>query len=262
MASEIIGISSSIQSPTSGEPKSQEPSDDPLAQLVGPRTTVTPKTDSAPRGKIFEDEARETVFWEVAESSEDEIEGDEEVEGNREKITRETWGNTFKVEWIKWFYPPLARNLLLFRDVSLPFQRTRLLRNPWNGNREIKISRDGTELEPSIGARLLREFNDAEQGLRGSGVHSPLPGSRRMSYPFTPFRQLPPTQAFYQQHIPQIQGQGMTYFQYTQPGSQPPFYHHAQAPGMSPQVPQQLYDLSYYHPGQQPPAQHPRPPRQ
>lgn len=31
----------------------------------------------------------------------------------------------------------------------LSFFRTRHLRNPWNGDREVKVSRDGTEVEPS-----------------------------------------------------------------------------------------------------------------
>ncbi|KAJ6557532.1 YT521-B-like domain-containing protein [Mycena capillaripes] len=40
----------------------------------------------------------------------------------------------------------------------LPFQRTRHLRNPWNHDREVKISRDGTELEPMVGRVLLEEW--------------------------------------------------------------------------------------------------------
>jgi hypothetical protein len=41
----------------------------------------------------------------------------------------------FKIEWI--------------RVGPLNFSRTRHLRNPWNGDREVKVSRDGTEVEPS-----------------------------------------------------------------------------------------------------------------
>ncbi|CAG8537103.1 30393_t:CDS:2, partial [Racocetra persica] len=37
--------------------------------------------------------------------------------------------------------------------------RTRHLRNPWNANREVKISRDGTEVEPIVGERLITEFH-------------------------------------------------------------------------------------------------------
>ncbi|KAF9511676.1 hypothetical protein BS47DRAFT_1486732 [Hydnum rufescens UP504] len=57
-----------------------------------------------------------------------------------------TWGTPFSVEWI--------------RVQPLPFHRTRHLRNPWNTDREVKVSRDGTELEPEIGRRLLREWDE------------------------------------------------------------------------------------------------------
>ncbi|KAE9388277.1 hypothetical protein BT96DRAFT_441517 [Gymnopus androsaceus JB14] len=56
----------------------------------------------------------------------------------------EAWGESFKVEWIC--------------TDRLPFYRTRHLRNPWNHDREVKVSRDGTELEPSIGEQLLEEW--------------------------------------------------------------------------------------------------------
>ncbi|CAI2169341.1 4000_t:CDS:10 [Funneliformis geosporum] len=60
-------------------------------------------------------------------------------------IPSRNWGTTFRVEWIK--------------VQKLPFIRTRHLRNPWNANREVKISRDGTEVEPVVGDRLLTEFH-------------------------------------------------------------------------------------------------------
>jgi hypothetical protein len=55
------------------------------------------------------------------------------------------WGQSFKVEWIK--------------TERLPFYRTRHLRNPWNHGREVKVSRDGTELEPTVGRELLVEWD-------------------------------------------------------------------------------------------------------
>ncbi|KAF8837842.1 hypothetical protein BDN67DRAFT_972384 [Paxillus ammoniavirescens] len=59
---------------------------------------------------------------------------------------RETagWGETFKIEWLC--------------TERLPFSRTRHLRNPWNHEREIKVSRDGTELEPGVGQLLVEEW--------------------------------------------------------------------------------------------------------
>ena len=49
----------------------------------------------------------------------------------------------FRIEWI--------------RTASLPFFCTWHLRNPWNHGREVKVSRDGTELEPNVGQRLIDE---------------------------------------------------------------------------------------------------------
>ncbi|GAA5991521.1 hypothetical protein JCM5350_005195 [Sporobolomyces pararoseus] len=55
-----------------------------------------------------------------------------------------TWGTPFSIEWIK--------------VNRLPFSRTRHIRNSFNGNREIKVSRDGTEVEPAAGQALIDEF--------------------------------------------------------------------------------------------------------
>ncbi|KAH9172347.1 YT521-B-like domain-containing protein [Lactarius sanguifluus] len=54
------------------------------------------------------------------------------------------WDRPFRIEWI--------------RTDPLPFFRTRHLRNPWNHGREVKVSRDGTELEPTVGQQLLDEW--------------------------------------------------------------------------------------------------------
>lgn len=56
-----------------------------------------------------------------------------------------TWGRSFKIEWV--------------RTDRLPFNRTRYLRNPWNHGREVKVSRDGTELEPTVGRALIEEWD-------------------------------------------------------------------------------------------------------
>jgi len=70
-----------------------------------------------------------------------------QAEGAIDKRAEEppTWGEPFRLEWIK--------------AERLPFYRTRHLRNPWNHDREIKVSRDGTELEPSVGQALLEEWD-------------------------------------------------------------------------------------------------------
>ncbi|EIN12940.1 hypothetical protein PUNSTDRAFT_111301 [Punctularia strigosozonata HHB-11173 SS5] len=85
------------------------------------------------------------------------------------------WGGSFKVEWI--------------RTERLPFWRTRHLRNPWNQDREVKVSRDGTELEPGVGQALLEEWDREEAptqpltGVRPRRSPSQKPPS---STPLTP----------------------------------------------------------------------------
>ncbi|GKT40007.1 zinc finger CCCH domain-containing protein [Colletotrichum spaethianum] len=142
-------------------PKAQSANDVDL-----PKAIPTEPTEFAPKGRIIDDSARGTIFWEA--EREDGDSGDEEEEqdvdqsdassrksGNQEVDgTTKAWGKPFKLEWLS--------------TARLPFYRTRGLRNPWNSNREVKIARDGTELEPSVGRRLIGLFNR---------VQSPGPGS-------------------------------------------------------------------------------------
>lgn len=67
-------------------------------------------------------------------------------EEREEAVTKPspTWGDCFKVEWLE--------------RRKVQFHRTRHLRNAWNKGREIKVSRDGTELESGVGKRLLEEW--------------------------------------------------------------------------------------------------------
>ncbi|KAL8996121.1 MAG: hypothetical protein Q9169_004313 [Polycauliona sp. 2 TL-2023] len=126
-----------------------------------PRAIPTHATEWAPKGRIIDDSARGTIFWEAdPEDSELAALVDGEVEKPEEADPTDVaedpdepsahsgaqaFGKPFKIEW-------LATN-------RLPFYRTRGLRNPWNANREVKIARDGTELEPSVGKRLLQMFH-------------------------------------------------------------------------------------------------------
>jgi len=113
--------------------------------------TSTPATSNARQGRIIDDSARGTIFWEV-ESLEDEVddtrsersdrsldETEAEVEGGQ------TFGKPFRIQWMS--------------TERVPFHRTRGLRNPWNANREVKIARDGTEIEPSIGRKVVQLFH-------------------------------------------------------------------------------------------------------
>jgi hypothetical protein len=127
----------------------------PKAQAVEdpdlPKAIATPATEFAPKGRIIDDSARGTIFWEA---EYDEINSTGETEEQRSdhsdqelesSTPTKAWGKPFKVEWV-------ATN-------RLPFYRTRGLRNPWNSNREVKIARDGTELETSVGRRLIQMFH-------------------------------------------------------------------------------------------------------
>lgn len=101
------------------------------------------------------------------------VEEEEEKQGEQgEDISRDqpreegpVWGETFKVEWI--------------RTDRLPFHRTRHLRNPWNHDREVKVSRDGTELEPSVGQALLDEWNRPDPDAATSPTTERRPASSR-----------------------------------------------------------------------------------
>jgi hypothetical protein len=73
-------------------------------------------------------------------------------------------GRLFRIEWI--------------RTAPLPFFCTRHLRNPWNHGREVKVSRDGTELEPNVGQRLLDEWDIPLVSLDSSPGPSRTPERR------------------------------------------------------------------------------------
>ena len=121
-----------------------------------PKAIPTDATHFAPKGRIIDDSARGTIFWEVERDgddsgTEDKTDGESladgvpDGEGESESSPPKSWGKPFKLEWIS--------------TSRVPFYRTRGLRNPWNANREVKIARDGTELEPNVGRRLVGLFN-------------------------------------------------------------------------------------------------------
>lgn len=113
-----------------------------------PKSIPTPATEFAPKGRIIDDSARGTIFWEaeLTDSEGEEEHPDKEdpqFQGEAPAVAQ-SWGKPFRIEWVS--------------TNRLPFYRTRGLRNPWNANREVKIARDGTELEPGVGERLLQMF--------------------------------------------------------------------------------------------------------
>lgn len=137
------------------------PKAQPTTDLDLPKAIPTDPTEFAPKGRIIDDSARGTIFWEREredgeDGTEQEAEGVDGVDGadgtdaassksDGGEDGIKAWGKPFKLEWLS--------------TTRLPFYRTRGLRNPWNSNREVKIARDGTELEPSVGRRLIGLFN-------------------------------------------------------------------------------------------------------
>ncbi len=102
IAGEPVNLSSTFseaESPSSGSPHS----------------IVTPATASAPRGRIIDDSARGTIFWEAEHSDDDQEGAPDKAEG--ETVGNQNWGRQFTIEWVS--------------TARLPFYRTRGLRNPW-----------------------------------------------------------------------------------------------------------------------------------
>jgi hypothetical protein len=106
----------------------------------------TPETEFAPEGHIIiYDTTRGIIFWEAENSNTDPLEGALSEANECVETGPQTWSRPFEVEWIS--------------TTRLQFYRTRGLRNPWNANKEVKIARDGTELEPNIGRHLIQLFH-------------------------------------------------------------------------------------------------------
>jgi hypothetical protein len=144
-------------------PEAPEPSPADL-----PLTIPTPATATAPKGRIIDDSARGTIFWEAdtATKEKEEQHTDEEagnVSGEGYESASpgapQTFGKPFKIRWMS--------------TDRLPFYRTRGLRNPLNANREVKIARDGTEIESSVGRRLVNMFHRPAGPSTSPGVTRP-----------------------------------------------------------------------------------------
>ena len=118
-----------------------------------PITFSTPATEHAPKGYIIDDSARGTIFWEAQRDEGGETKAVEDestaAEIPESDLEQQSLGHPFKIEWIS--------------TEKVPFHLARGLRNPWNQNREVKIARDGTEIEPSVGRKLVNLFHSDPQ---------------------------------------------------------------------------------------------------
>jgi len=140
-------------------PSSQSQEDSDL-----PRAIYTPETALAPQGRIIDDSARGTIFWEAISDDEvpDPIVTTSEGDGNHQKspvAVARAFGKPFRVEWIS--------------TTRVPFYRTKGLRNIWNANREVKIARDGTELEENVGKKLIQIFHRNGNGAVPGNQNTP-----------------------------------------------------------------------------------------
>nr|OQO23507.1 hypothetical protein B0A51_12423 [Rachicladosporium sp. CCFEE 5018] len=112
-----------------------------LSPAEGPQIIHTPATATAPSGRIIDDSARGTIFWEAEDVIDDDGSEWKEQTSNDLSVEQDL-GRPFEIEWIS--------------TNRLQFFRTRGMRNAWNANREVKIARDGTELEPAAGWRRTK----------------------------------------------------------------------------------------------------------
>ncbi|KAI0648191.1 YT521-B-like domain-containing protein [Trametes meyenii] len=149
------GIASLIAGPSARKPASQ-PDDIELDRMAPLRAMRDPRAAEAIRKSeegslqpVAEEDERAHASEERGKGKEVERSAEGEQTSDRAREEGPVWGESFKVEWI--------------RTDRLPFTRTRHLRNPWNHDREVKVSRDGTELEPSVGQTLLEEWEKLDQ---------------------------------------------------------------------------------------------------
>ncbi|KNF01725.1 hypothetical protein PSTG_05153 [Puccinia striiformis f. sp. tritici PST-78] len=143
----------------------------------------------------------------------EQLQPDQELEDDDDEDGKLMTGKAFKVDWLK--------------VQRLSFYKTKNLRNPFNGNREVKVSRDGTEIEPHIGQTLL-DLIDAEFDRRNSNlnhhhshhkIHHPFQ-QQPHHQPFHQHQQYPPHQPFHLQQYHQQQ------YPHSHPHHHPQHHHH------------------------------------
>ncbi|KAM3417709.1 hypothetical protein BST61_g5943 [Cercospora zeina] len=128
-----FGYAKMLSSPGKGQQSTREIFDGNL--FAGLQVVQTTETDKAPAGKITNDPARGTRFWEAIRDRDSDAEGPDAL-------------RPFRIQWIS--------------ASPLPFDRVRGLKNAWNSNKEVKVARDGTELETTAGRRLLQILHSSQ----------------------------------------------------------------------------------------------------
>lgn len=162
------------------------PSAQPANEVDLPKAIPTDPTEFAPRGRIIDDSARGTIFWEAIWDDKTASDAGQDDEGSNGSAGGETgsvhsgqdsnmsepkaWGKPFRLEWLS--------------TTRLPFFHTRGLRNSFNSNREVKIARDGTEIEPTVARTLIGKFYRAQGPALGI-LPPVVPAGFRMQVPVT-----------------------------------------------------------------------------
>ncbi|KAG5362807.1 30-kDa cleavage and polyadenylation specificity factor 30 [Yarrowia sp. B02] len=103
--------------------------------VYSPVITMTPSSGDIPAGRIVHDVERASLFWEVLDSVSEPL----EEESN--------WTSPFRIQWLG------------DQNQRVHFSETRHLRNSLNSGREVKVARDGTEIEPRVGRTIVDMFN-------------------------------------------------------------------------------------------------------
>lgn len=102
--------------------------------VYSPVITMTPSSGEIPAGRIVHDVERASLFWEVLDSVSEPV----EEESN--------WTSPFRIQWLG------------DQTRRVHFSETRHLRNAMNSGREVKVARDGTEIEPQVGRTIVEMF--------------------------------------------------------------------------------------------------------
>lgn len=163
---EQSGITSSVEKPPdTEEPLEKDKQNEPPtaksslnpskhASSTKPQVVYTPADPSIPipAGRIVDDSTRGTLFWEVFEKDLVEEEGDTSDSERQDTTALEStddgnWTTPFKIKWLS----PQGKRL--------PFSRVRSLRNSFNKNRFLKNARDGTEVDPLVGRKVIDMFH-------------------------------------------------------------------------------------------------------
>ncbi|KAG0275226.1 hypothetical protein BGZ95_009058 [Linnemannia exigua] len=120
---------------------------------------------------------------------------------SRESTTTKTWGIMFPVKWI---------------DVhKVPFTRTTHMLNPLYENREVKVSKDGTEVDPTVGEQLVSLFKKTATSRKGRGsvsgttsrTNSEASDSRRSSVAVVLVEEIDALLLIHRVHKDLVQGQ-------------------------------------------------------